>query len=211
MLRDCFAAQHEDPTRGDWVSTVQADLEELDIKMTFSDIRSISANSFKNIVKKQIKIKALEYLQQCQQNHSKSRHVTYQKLEMEEYLKPGNDLTIQEKQFIFKARTLMLNVKLNFKVGQADLNCRHGCNVPESQQHILDCAAIGDNCVANPESPQYSDIFGVDVEKISTVGRILMTRNKIFFQDHKPSAQETQKTGDTGATAVNTFLSVVVD
>ena len=31
---------------------------------------------------------------------------------------PGNDLTIQEKQFIFKARTLMLNVKLNFKVGQ---------------------------------------------------------------------------------------------
>ena len=39
-----------------------------------------------------------------------------------------------------------------------------------------------------------------------------MTRNKIFSQDHKPSAQETQKTGDTGATAaVNTFLSVVVD
>ena len=155
--------------------------------MTFSDIRSISANSFKNIVKKQIQIKALEYLQQCQQTHSKSKHVTYHKLGMEEYLKPGNDLTIQEKQFIFKARTHMLNVKLNFKVGQTDLSCRHGCNVPEDQRHILDCTAIGDSCVANPEAPQYSDIFGVEVDRISTVGRMLMTRSKSFFQDHKPS------------------------
>ena len=74
----------------------------------------------------------------------------------------------------------MLNVKLNFTVEQSDLNCRHGCNVPESQQHILDCAAISDNCVANPKTSQYSGIFGVDVEKISTVGRMLMIRSKIF-------------------------------
>ena len=33
----------------------------------------------------------------------------------------------------------------------------------------------------------------------------------VIISYHKPSAQETQKTGDTGATAVNTFLSVVVD
>ena len=105
----------------------------------------------------------------------------------------------------------MLNVKLNFKVGQIDLNCRHGCNVPENQRHILDCTAIADNCVANPVAPQYSDIFGVEVDKISTVGRMLMTRSKSFFQDNKPSAQETQKTGDTGATAANMLLTVVLD
>merc|ERR1711949_59297 len=120
--------------------------------MNFQQIRNVSVNSFKTIVRKQIRLKALAYLQQCQLSHSKSRQVTYKKLEMEEYLKPGNNLTIQEKQFIFKARTNMLNVKSNFKIGQSDLNCRHGCNVPENQQHILDCAAIGDNCVANPES-----------------------------------------------------------
>ena len=211
MLKECFEAQDEDPTRGDWVTTVKADLEELDIKMSFRDIRNVSANSFKKIVKKQIRIKTLEYLQQCQQTHSKSKHVTYQKLEMEGYLKPGNDLTIQEKQFIFKARTLMLNVKMNFKVGQTDLNCRHGCNVPEIQRHILDCAAIGDNCVTSHEAPQYSDIFGDEVDKISTIGRILMTRSKSFLQDNTPSARETQNSGETGATTVNMISSVVLD
>ena len=53
------------------------------------------------------------------------------------------------------------------------------------------------------------EIF-INLKKISNNG-LLLKKNKIFSQDHKPSAQETQKTGDTGATAVNTFLSVVVD
>ena len=113
--------------------------------MTFDDIKRVSANNFKNIVKKQIKIKALEYLQQCQQSHSKSKHVIYHKMEMDEYLKSGNDLTIQEKQFILKARTHMLNARCNFKTGMTNINCRHGCSVLEEQKHILNCSAISDN------------------------------------------------------------------
>ena len=84
MLKECFKAQHQEPTKGDWVTTVLADMEHLNINMTFDEIKNVSVNSFKNIVKKQIKIKALEYLQQCQQSHSKSKHVIYHKLEMDE-------------------------------------------------------------------------------------------------------------------------------
>ena len=122
---------------------------------------------------------------------------------MEEYLKPGNNLTIQEKQFIFKARTKMINVKSNFKIGQSDLNCRKGCAVTEDQQHILHCKAISDDCLSNLNAPLYDDLFGDEVNKISIVGRILMTRSKSFLQDIKPSARTTQTTGKTGATADN--------
>ena len=183
--------------------TVKADLQQLDIKMSFQQIRNVSVNCFKTIVRKQIRLKALAYLQQCQLSHSKSRQVTYKKLEMEEYLKPANNLTIQEKQFIFKARTNMLNVKSNFKIGQSDLNCRKGCAVPEDQQHILHCKAISDDCLSSLNTPQYGDLFGDEVSKISIVARILMTRSKCFLQDIKPSARATQTTGKTGATADN--------
>ena len=203
MLKDCLLAQQDEPTRGDWYSTIKADLEQLDINMNFQQIRNVSVNCFKTIVRKQIRLKALAYLQQCQLSHSKSRQVTYKKLEMEEYLKPGNNLTIQEKQFIFKARTNMLNVKSNFKIGQPDLNCRKGCAVPEDQQHILHCKAISDDCVSSLNTPQYGDLFGDEVSKISIVARILMTRSKCFLQDIKPSARATQTTGKTGATADN--------
>ena len=120
-------------------------------------------------------------------------------MEMDEYLKSGNNLTIQEKQFILKARTHMLNARCNFKTGMTNINCRHGCSVLEEQKHILNCSAISDNQVSTLSAPDYSDLFGQDVNKISTVGRILMTRSKIFFQDN-PSAQ------DTGATAVNRVI-----
>ena len=156
-----------------------------------------------NIVKKKIKTKALEYLQQCQQSHTKSKHVTYFKLDMDEFLKRGNNLTIQEKQFIFKARTHMLNVKCNFKIGITNLNCRHGCSVPEDQVHILRCKATSDNQVSSPNTPDYSELFGQDVDKISTVGRILMNMSKSFFKDN-PSAQ------DTGATAADQVSTVLV-
>ena len=204
MLKECFKAQHQEPTKGDWVTTVLADMEHLNINMTFDEIKNVSVNSFKNIVKKQIKIKALEYLQQCQQSHSKSKHVIYHKLEMDEYLKSGNNLTIQEKQFIFKARTHMLNARCNFKTGLSNINCRHGCSELEEQVHILQCSSISDNQVSSLNTPDYCELFGHDVKKISTVGRILMTRSKIFFQD-KPSAQDT---GATAANQVQTSLSI---
>ena len=172
-----------------------ADLEHLDIKMTFGDIKKISVNSFKNIVKKQIRSTAFKYLQQCQQTHSKSKHVLYNKFEMEEYLRPGSDLTIQEKQFIFKARTHMMNVKLNFKIGLSDLNCRHGCQSPEDQNHVMSCQAISDSGVSTAALPEYTDIYGDEVNKLSTIGRILMTKSQNF--NNKPSAQS------TGATAVD--------
>ena len=97
----------------------------------------------------------------------------------------------------------ILNTKCNFKTGMTNLNCRHGCSVTEDQVHILRCKAISDNQVSSPNAPDYRELFGQDVDKISTVGRILMYRSKSFFQD-KPSAQ------NTGATAAKQVPTVLV-
>ena len=59
----------------------------------------------------------------------------------------------------------------------------------------MSCQAISDSGVSTAALPEYTDIYGDEVVKLSTIGRILMTKSQNF--NNKPSAQS------TGATAVN--------
>ena len=55
-------AQHENPTRGDWVSSCLRDLKYLKISLTLEDIKAMKKNLFKKILKESIRNKALQYL-----------------------------------------------------------------------------------------------------------------------------------------------------
>ena len=50
--------------------------------MTEKEITEMKKEKFKNIVKKQVRISALQYLKQLQQNHSKVNTIQYSKLEL---------------------------------------------------------------------------------------------------------------------------------
>ena len=52
LLSRFFQAQCDSPTRGDWVSTVRQDLDNLVIKMGFDQIRCCTKETFKVLVKK---------------------------------------------------------------------------------------------------------------------------------------------------------------
>ena len=45
------------PTKKDWVSTVKKDLEDLDLNVTFEDIKVMKKSSFKNMLKQSIEKK----------------------------------------------------------------------------------------------------------------------------------------------------------
>ena len=62
----------------------------------------MSKEKFKEIVQMKVKSKALEYLQQLQQKHSKSINLKYETLQLQDYLKPEGNMTIQMKAFIFE-------------------------------------------------------------------------------------------------------------
>ena len=105
----------------------------------------------------------------------------YKNLELQDYLKSKNKMNIKEKSFIFGARSRMLQVKCNFKIGQSDLKCRECFQSDEDQQHLLVCPALADNSVLDAGYlPQYQDLYSDNTERIENIGKILMTKFKLF-------------------------------
>ena len=45
-------------------------------------------------------------------------------------------MTIKEKTFIFGARSRMLDLKCNLKIGQSDVMCRKCLQAEENQKHL---------------------------------------------------------------------------
>ena len=90
-----------EPVKGDWITTVKEDIEELDLNLTFEQIKAFTKETFKEKVKEHVKASALKYLQNLQQTHSKSKPLIYTKLEVQDYLKADSDMTTREKAFTF--------------------------------------------------------------------------------------------------------------
>ena len=186
LIKQFFNAQINNPVKNDWVSTVQKDLQDLDIKMNLEEISVMSKVTFKELVKSKVKSKALEYLQKLQQKHSKSINLHFESLELQEYLKPEGNMTIQMKAFVFSLRSRMVDVKCNYKVGKTDLKCRKCLIVDEDQEHLLNCVALSDNSVISSDIPSYQDLFTNDKLKIKSIGQILHAK---FILLSKPCAQ----------------------
>ena len=83
-----FKLQLHNPVKGDWVSSVLKDLSELEIYESLEEIRNMTKNKFKNMVKSRIEKKALEYLQS--KRGSKRIEIEYNELKISEYLLPFN-------------------------------------------------------------------------------------------------------------------------
>merc|ERR1712079_188179 len=113
-------------------------------------------------------------------SHSKSKNLKYSIMKMQPYLEPNEaKLSIHEKQFIFSARSRMVDLLDNFKTGKGSLLCRACDKVQESQSHLLQCNRLSDNDLTS-SLPQYQDLFCDDVQKIANMGRLLKTKHEKF-------------------------------
>ena len=84
-------------------------------------------------------------------------------------------------QFIFSARSRMLDLKCNFKIGQSDLMCRRCLKAEENQKHLLVCPTLADNSILNTGyQPQCEDLYSDNTDKIENIGKILMSKFKLF-------------------------------
>ena len=180
LLKTFFEAQCDQPIRGDWVSTVKQDMADLDIRMSFEEISNTTEEAFKDIVKEKVQNLALVYLKNLQTMHSKSEKLCYDNLSLQDYLRSGtNSMTIKEKSFCFAARSRMLDVRCNRLHGQIHLKCRLGCDTSENQNHLLVCDALSDSSIVK-ELPEYSDLYGKDIDKMETVSKILQAKFKLL-------------------------------
>ena len=98
LLGEFFKAQCDSPTKGDWVSMVKQDIEDLELDMTFDQIKACSKETFKDSVKKHVKAAAFKYLITLQKTHSKAKMMHYSELNLQQYLDSDcNPMTNKEK------------------------------------------------------------------------------------------------------------------
>ena len=89
-------------------------MEELSLNLTFTHIKQMSKEDWKNMIKESIVDKAFRNLNEAKQKHSKVMKLEYKNLEMHSYFSPNKlECSQEDTLFIFKVRTNMTNVKMN--------------------------------------------------------------------------------------------------
>ena len=112
------------------------DLKDLEILHTLEEIRVMSYNKFKNIVKTKVRDSAYNYL--ISKSRSKGKENQFEELSMAEYLLPLNkSLSISEKQRLFAVKNRMVNIPANFPKPNTEYKCQ--CDKKEDMEHIFDC------------------------------------------------------------------------
>ena len=167
--------QIENPTKGDWASLCKNDIQKLDLKLSFEDIKTIKKSEFKQLLKEKTRKAALFYLL-CKQG-KKGRENKYPYLEMAEYLLPiNNKLTIDEKCEMFAVKNSMIDIPANFS-SKIEVKCECGAN--EDMVHIYECEQYN---MENPEIP-FEKIFDGNLKQQITVynkfAQNLKTRNNL--------------------------------
>ena len=131
--------QMEFPTRGDWASRVKQDLQELEVKESFEEIKLMTKNKFSQILKCKARIKAFEYLTNKQ--GTKGKDIIYSSIEMSEYLLPINkNLTLEQKRRQFAIRNKMIDIPANFPKSKQKSICF--CGDIEDMKHIYECEIL---------------------------------------------------------------------
>ena len=174
LISRFFYAQDLDPVKNDWSVTCRDDLKGLSIDFTFLDIGAMSKMQFKRIVKKAVSNQAFEFLMSEKSKLSKVQHIKYEDLKIQDYLLPYKTSTRLAK-LIFQARCRMLDVKTNYKNRYVNLLCPLGCNMEDTQQHLLACEKLGDSSIVQ-KIPEYDELFDKDVTKIVNVASILRSK-----------------------------------
>ena len=148
LVKAVFNAQREFPSRkkDDWVSEVQGDLKSCNISYSDEEIKTMSKNKFKMIVREAIDLKVMSYLIELQGKHSKSKSLVYSSV-MQPYLR-SNKLSTEIEKFLFKLRTRMFRIKLNFSSLYKNSSLCSLCKdayTTKNEQHLLVCPILSNN------------------------------------------------------------------
>ena len=124
-------------------------------------MKTKSKSSFKNTVKKQARELALCTLTGEKKKHSKMDNLSYEKLEMQEYLRDKN-INVNQARSLFRFRTRMTRFWENFKGGRPPQQCPE-CSKALSvatQSHSFECEVLDSNININGN---YWEIFETKV------------------------------------------------
>ena len=141
LLHKFFVAQLENETHGDWASQVLQDLQDLQINLKLSEIAEMSEHRFKTIVKKEIIIFSMKYLNGMKLKHEHIKHFRYEDNIMASYL-TSTEICNSEKKFIFACRSGDLDLKGCKPWFYKNTTCICCKLEIENFRHIIDCSEL---------------------------------------------------------------------
>jgi hypothetical protein len=109
MVYKVWESTRQNPLNNDFVKTCKKYLKKLDINLTLEQIGLLSSLSITKLKEKTADA-AFKYLLEIKNTQTKISNIKYDNLEMQQYLVDGNRNT-EISKFIFKARSLTLNLK----------------------------------------------------------------------------------------------------
>ena len=168
-----FNAQLKKRKPKDWITTVLRDLQDLGIEQTMNEIKELKKNKLKRIMNKAIMNKAFERLMKLKESHSKVRNLAFSNLKMQNYFKPSRVvISKNDIETIFKLRSKVSDVKLNFKGKYENLECR-SCKIEEeSQEHAYECIEIRKKRENKTKMIEFEKIYGENAKNQAEIAKI---------------------------------------
>ena len=164
LARQVFDAQKLAPLKNDWICQIEDDLKCCDIYFTENEISQMKRTKFKSIVNEGVREAARKYLLESKESHSKSSSISND-LKLQQYLQ-CKELSLNEKQLLFRLRTYTYECKANFPHQYLNDNTCLLCKAEDSQEHLLQCIAAND---IKTQNLKHSDIFGPLKSQINLV------------------------------------------
>ena len=181
MVAQFFKLQTEQPTKGDWASMCRKDLKEMNIELDLKDIRKMPKESFSQMIKQKISEISLKYL--LTKRNSKGKEISYDRLEMADYLMPYNkNLNIEEKQNLFSVRNRMVEIGNNFGKNE---NCVM-CQTKEDMIHIYSCEYLNKQEIKIEFSKIYEGNLFEKIEVLRRFNDNMKKRNEEKSKFKKP-------------------------
>ena len=132
--------------------------------MTDDNLKTISKNRFKNMVKKSAVTASINHLNKLKNKHSKLDNITVDNLKSRQH--PSDErLNISQMKLLFKLRTRMIKVDHNYGKKNTCKICTIG---PDDQIHLTKCLFLRLKC-PDIQTIDYSDIFSDNIDKLNKV------------------------------------------
>ena len=170
------------PVKNDWCLTIAEDLKYLNINLSEKEISMMKKAKFKTLVNQKVQECAISFLSDLKQKHSKSDGIKVSN-SMQSYL-TSNELSCEEKQFLFSLRTRTFDCKANYSHKfNNNLNCLNCHDSVDEQQHLLLCPKLTSGVDLN--NIKYEDIFGSVKKQIAAtkVLKKLVEKRAIIIND----------------------------
>ena len=199
LTKRVLLAQFDDPSDGDFAQLVRDDFEMVEEILDMNMIEHTSEEQFKASVKANIRKAAIKHLNQLKESHSKVKHISYEELKIQPYLKSPL-FSNMEPSLLFDLRSRTDETfKANFRnmygnVVPCPLACRNKDEEEDddTQKHMLECSKLRAEHLAEDAAigdVNYDDIFSntsKQKEALVLFTRLIEIRTKILKSTDNP-------------------------